>query len=245
MILKADLHIHSFYSNLTQSERWPGFLSKIIVDSRHTIENVFQLAKKSRLDIISITDHDEIQGCLEALNTAKKYNITVIPGTEVTTGEGDLLAYNIFENVPTKMGLKKTIEYIKERNGIVVAPHIFSPGGIFHKLRKEFLSANTNIEKFNVQGIDAIDIYSYIMGKADKAASKYADKKNLPKIAGSDSKVPTQVGNVYTEIDVKSNSIPNILAAIKNGRTWPVIAQESNLFFNVIEILRHNYLKTK
>ena len=92
MILKADLHTHSYYSNLSQQERWPKLLANFIVDSKHTIEAVFEKAIKEKIDVISITDHDEITGTLEAINLTKKYDILAIPGIEITTGEGDLLA---------------------------------------------------------------------------------------------------------------------------------------------------------
>lgn len=65
---KIDLHIHTNHSdgNFTPTE---------IVDKAH----------KLGLDIISITDHDSINGLAEAINYGKELGIEVIPGVEIST----------------------------------------------------------------------------------------------------------------------------------------------------------------
>ena len=74
---KADLHIHTIYS-------WDGTC---------TVEAVLkQAAHIAGLDVIAITDHDEIQGALEAVDLAPRYGIEVIPGCEISTADGHLLA---------------------------------------------------------------------------------------------------------------------------------------------------------
>lgn len=64
--MKADLHIHTTYSD--------GIL---------TVQEVLNLALKEGLTHISITDHDTLAGTLEALNT--KTSLTIIPGIELST----------------------------------------------------------------------------------------------------------------------------------------------------------------
>jgi len=108
---KADLHIHTSYS----------------YDGTATVAAVLaHVMRHTDLDVIAITDHDEIDGALEAVELAPHYGIEVIPGSEVTTAEGHLLALYITERVPPKLSLVETVEYVAQLGGICVAAH---PGG--------------------------------------------------------------------------------------------------------------------
>ena len=56
---KADLHIHTTYS-------WDGMM---------TPAAALNAAHMAGLDVIAITDHDEIGGAFEALDLAGKYGL--------------------------------------------------------------------------------------------------------------------------------------------------------------------------
>jgi predicted metal-dependent phosphoesterase TrpH len=60
----ADLHTHTIYS----------------YDGTASVSAVLKHAKRVGLDLIAITDHDEINGALKALQLAPKFGIEVIPG---------------------------------------------------------------------------------------------------------------------------------------------------------------------
>ncbi len=64
----ADLHIHTFYSDSTSSP-----------------EEVIEQAKKAELGCIAITDHDTVDGIAPTIECAKKYDIEVIAGIELST----------------------------------------------------------------------------------------------------------------------------------------------------------------
>ena len=80
-------------------------------------------ARKIGLNVLAITDHDEIAGSLKALQLAPRYAIEVIPGIEITTAEGDLLAYNILQKVERDLPLLDTILKVGELGGFAL-PHI-------------------------------------------------------------------------------------------------------------------------
>src|SRR6185369_8448103 len=94
----ADLHIHTIYS----------------YDGTASIASVLTQAKKIGLDVIAITDHDEINGSLKALELATQYGVEVIPGIEITTAEGDLLALNITQKIERGQPLIDTILQVGE-----------------------------------------------------------------------------------------------------------------------------------
>lgn len=65
---KADLHTHTLHSD--------GALSP---------KELLDLAKKKKLDIIGITDHDTVDGIEEAIQYGKEIGIEVVPGLELST----------------------------------------------------------------------------------------------------------------------------------------------------------------
>lgn len=79
---KADLHIHTHFSDSSLSPR-----------------EIIEYAKDVGLKIIGITDHDVIEGIDEAIDYGKLYGIEVIPGVELSAeiqgGEIHILGYFI------------------------------------------------------------------------------------------------------------------------------------------------------
>ncbi len=108
----ADLHIHTIYS----------------YDGTATVPAVLRRAREIGLDVIAITDHDEIGGALEAIKIAPHYGVEVIPGIEITTAEGDLLALFITEKVDAGLSLIETVLKVRELGGVCIAPHPMAGG---------------------------------------------------------------------------------------------------------------------
>lgn len=69
--MRADLHLHSIYSDGLYS---PDFLCA--------------LAKERGLDLLSITDHDTLSGEGVKRETAKKYGLSYLSGWEISAYEG-------------------------------------------------------------------------------------------------------------------------------------------------------------
>lgn len=68
MFYKGDFHIHSNYS-----------------DGKFSISELLNLYKESEYNIVSITDHDTLEGCQEAIEYGKSIGLKVIAGIEVST----------------------------------------------------------------------------------------------------------------------------------------------------------------
>ena len=65
--MKLDLHIHT----------------KTGSDGNLSIEEIFKEARKRNIDLMSITDHDSIDGQERAIALAREYGIAYIPGVEL------------------------------------------------------------------------------------------------------------------------------------------------------------------
>lgn len=198
-MLSCDLHIHSTYSR----------------DGETDIETILNTAQERGLHAIAITDHDEVAGVQEAVRMARTLtpDLLIIPGIEISTGEGHLIALGITEKIEAGLSAQATIEYAHEMNGLVIAPHPF------HRYRHGVGRRNSQI----LLKVDAIEVFNsrYIVGtigSENHRAYRFAEKHHIPKVAGSDAHQARHIGYGITLIDAEKN-IPSILAAIRDGRT--------------------------
>jgi len=103
----GDLHIHSTHS-------WDGTA---------TVAAILRTAAARGLNVVAITDHDQIAGACEALALAPAYGLEVVPGVEVSTTAGHLLALYVRRPIPAGRSLVETLWRIGEAGGLAVAPH--------------------------------------------------------------------------------------------------------------------------
>jgi len=107
----ADLHIHTQWSD------------------GDDLDKVLQAAMELNLDAIAITDHDEIEGALEARRRVhrRRLRLAVIPGCEISSREGHIGALFVMKKIPKNLSAAETIEQIHQAGGIAVAHHPYSP----------------------------------------------------------------------------------------------------------------------
>jgi predicted metal-dependent phosphoesterase TrpH len=105
---QADLHIHTEFSY----DAVP-----------HVADLLAYVSEETTLDVIAITDHDEIDGALRAVEMAPSYRVHVIPGMEVTTRDGHLLVYNVHKLIPPNLSLAATLERVGEQGGYAAVAH--------------------------------------------------------------------------------------------------------------------------
>lgn len=193
-MLKLDLHIHSQYSE----------------DGSGTPKEIIKILKKKGICGMAITDHNTLEGSLKALKDKPK-DFVIIPGCEISTKEGHIIALNIKENIPKKLSYIETIEKIKEQNGTTIIPHIFrNMSGIKkEKLKKIYTKINA-IEVFNSCSLPITNL------KMAETAKKY----KLGGTGGSDSHSPKFVGWGYTTVDTTKTDIDSIIIEIEKKKTW-------------------------
>ena len=196
----ADLHLHSIYS----------------YDGTASVTAILKRAKKINLDVIAITDHDEISGSLKALELASKYGVEVIPGTEVTTAEGDLLALNVTDKIERSLPLIETVLKVGEFGGFCIAPHPMAGGlgmkslnahSILRALRNpEVARILIGIETYNATAIDKM---------SNHHARMLADRLDIAKTASSDAHIVEAIGLGTTEFD--GNTAQQLINALYKG----------------------------
>lgn len=190
-----ELHAHTYYSHGT----------KIFYDGVSSPEEMVKQASKIGLNAIAITDHNSMVGAMKASKFEEKYNIMVIPGEEVSTLQGHVLAIGIEEFIRPELDILETLDKIHEQGGIAIAPHPFDikRAGI-----KELAKECDAVEVFNSMNIERI---------GNNKCKSWVEKNSLPIVAGSDAHMLEMIG--YGLIKVKANSLDEILKAIKKGKT--------------------------
>jgi predicted metal-dependent phosphoesterase TrpH len=189
--LKIDLHVHTRYSH----------------DSATTLDEVVVYSKKRGLNGIAITDHDVVGGALKLVQKVKE--LVVIPGVEVSTSRGHVLALNMTRPVPTKLSPLETIQIIHEAGGIAVAAH----PTVFYKGLKGQVNSNFD-------AVEVINASAFPFFLSAYLSQKLAVRLNLPQTAGSDAHYASEIGLAYTIVDAEPE-VNEIVHAIKKGATVP------------------------
>lgn len=189
----ADMHLHSRYS-----------------DGMSKVKTI--LKKSKRLDIgISITDHNEIKGCVKA---SENKEVMLIPGIETTTYEGIHMLFYFFSLKDLEEFYKKYIErkkekrtpylnikineiidYTKNFNCIISAAHPFAPDwtGLCKSVHKEYVTKET------MDKVPAIEVMTGSnLRKRNLRALEFAHKSGKAITAGSDAHSLREVGGVLT-----------------------------------------------
>jgi hypothetical protein len=198
----ADLHIHTNYS----------------YDGTASVAAVLRRAKQIGLDVIAITDHDEIKGSLLAVELAPHYGLEVIPGIEITTAEGDLLALFITEKVEAGLSLTETVLRVKKLGGVCIVPHPMASAMSMKSLNAySILKALRNREVADV----LIGIEAYNGTSIDRMSNHYArvlaGRIDLAHTGSSDAHITDTIGFGTTEFE--GNSAQDLLKALRSGKT--------------------------
>ncbi|HEY3344821.1 MAG TPA: PHP domain-containing protein [Anaerolineaceae bacterium] len=179
----ADLHIHTVHS-------WDGTA---------TVPAVLKYAADfTDLDVIAITDHDCIRGALEALQLAPRYGIEVIPGCEITTTDGHLLALFIQKSIPAGLSLVETVHRVGELGGICIAAH---PGARVKTslsprvLRQALQDPEVRKTLVGIEGYNAGLVYS----ASNTMAYALAGELGVARVASSDAHLTEAIGWGATE----------------------------------------------
>jgi predicted metal-dependent phosphoesterase TrpH len=91
---KADLHVHTCLSPCTELDMSP--------------KGILTSAKKKKMDIIGICDHNSSENSLAIMNVAKKMHINVIPGMEVTSQE-EVHVLALFNDIESALKLQEFV----------------------------------------------------------------------------------------------------------------------------------------
>lgn len=204
---RADVHLHTD-----------------VVDGMQTVAQLLDYAERQTdLDVVGVTDHDEISAALHARECAAQRNlrVDVVPGTEVTTRHGHVLALYVERAFPMLKSLDATLAAIHEAGGIAIAPHPMSwlTTSVGERNLRRVVALGAAGRASGVY-FDAIEMLNPSV--AGRVAFRRARELNrtllrLPVMAGSDAHASDLIGSAYTTFP--GHTAADLRAAFAAGTT--------------------------
>lgn len=197
----ADLHIHSLHSDGTAS-----------------IEAILYYAStRTDLDVIAITDHDYLDSSLRACDLAQDYRIDAIPGLEISTREGHLLALFLETPVAADMSFVETAERVRVYGGLPFAAHPLDPlaKSIGAKRLRQIVEHYPGL----LAGIEA-ENGSQISLRQNEGAQQLRWEMGLAAIGCSDAHILSAIGNARTAF--AGHTAQDLRLALETGSVVPI-----------------------
>ena len=198
---RADLHVHTVWSDGAQRPE--------------EIVNAVQ----GRLDVLAITDHDEIRGALRAREWAlarPELGVDVVVGEEISTLNGHLLGLFLEELVPPGLTALETIEAIHDQGGLAVAAHPFHP---LRGVSRGHASIGQMIRDLPLDAIEAVNNAGFFSAPYNAWAALRNVELMLPVTAGSDAHDVWYVGSAVTRFEGRACVRPGAPTRTGPGRS--------------------------
>jgi len=188
----------------------PHVHSEASYDGHEPVELILEHAADIGLDAVAITDHDVIHASLEAVDRAPEYGVVAVPGVEVSTRHGHLLALGVEELPPVGAPFDETVATVRGMGGIAVVPHPFQ-------------RTRHGVARRRIADCDAVEVYNawLFTGYRNRRARAFAARNDYPGVAGSDAHRLMSVGRAHTELrlDEPEPDADDVVAAIRDGAT--------------------------
>ena len=166
-------------------------------DSLASPRSVVRAAASRGLTHLAITDHDRIDGALEARDIAARegLSLTVLVGQEIRTRDGDLIGVSLDRPIPSGLDAFDASEAVRAQGGLVGIPHPFD------RFRGSLLGAG------EVEGlarlVDWVESHNarIMIGNGNQRAAEFAAAHRLAGIAVSDAHSVLEIGVAYVALD--------------------------------------------
>jgi predicted metal-dependent phosphoesterase TrpH len=187
--IRVDLHVHTTYSS----------------DSLITPKELIYYAKKNGLNAVAVTDHNYLAGAVKIAREVKDF--LVIPGMEVSSSEGHIVALNVKECIPRGLTAVETVECIHASGGVAIAchPYVYFKGCLRNAVCDIF------------DAIEVINARAFPFQNSVRKAREAAEKFKLSQVAGTDAHYGPQIGYGYTIIDDTEATVDAVVKAIAEG----------------------------
>jgi len=210
----VDLHIHTAYEDPFFSGRKP--------------EKIIQKALQSELSVIAITNHDKLFTNCKVIEKAQALGLLIIGGIEITScanldkekNHPHILGIglsDVKDPVPTDKTPFYVAKWIRDNNGLVIAPHPTRKGN------KHSLSYGQLAHLYEHGFIDAVEVTMLL--DTDEKLMDYIQTWSVAMLGASDAHWLDQIGCVATEIQIQTESVPSqqdVINAIQDKENKPI-----------------------
>jgi predicted metal-dependent phosphoesterase TrpH len=166
---KVELHSHTLYSK----------------DCLTSLELMIETCRRKGIDRIAITDHNTAEGALALAAMAPEL---IIPGEEIMTPQGEILAFFVRETIPPGLSPAETIRRLRDQGAVISVSHPYD------RLRKGAWEEPDLLQI--VDAVDAIEIFNArcIYAEDNAKALAFAQAHDKPGTVGSDAHIAYELG---------------------------------------------------
>jgi len=191
--LRLDLHVHSRHSP----------------DGHAEVDRFVAALADRKLDGLALTDHNTLGGHARLAELAREHpRVHLLPGVEVSTLEGHLLAYGLVELPPRGRPLAETVEWVEAHGGVPVLAHPFR---LVHGVGGAIARAAR---------IPAAETMNGHNGpRANARAAAVVSARRLGSTGGSDAHDPQELGRTWTVFPEGAARVDDLLEALRHGLT--------------------------
>lgn len=191
-VWKVELHSHTTYSK----------------DSLVKLDALQAICRDRGIERLAITDHNRARAALEM---ARTYPMLIIPGEEIMTSRGELLAWYIREEVPANLSPKETIRRLRDQGAVIGVAHPFDRhrSGAWEKNELDAI----------VDYVDAIEILNArcVHQEDNLLAQAYAEEHGKLMTAGSDAHTSREYGRGLNLLPPFSNNAEGFKQALASA----------------------------
>lgn len=197
----AEFHCHTRFSDGAAS---PG----------HCLDQ----AARRGIRVLAITDHNTAAGALPFWENPLRSGVLLIPGEEISTDRGHVLAYFVRQTIlPGR--LDDVLAQVHEQNALAFMAHPYHiPLGNRWRKKRTF-----HLEPSHLQRLTGIEVENgHNRGAANQLAWQLAEREHLRPLAGSDAHWPFEIGNARTRLDLDDLTLPATRRALEQGTMQPL-----------------------
>jgi predicted metal-dependent phosphoesterase TrpH len=218
---RADLHVHSCHSRISGTLR---FLRSR--DCYSSPQDVYRTAKRRGMDIVTITDHDAIDGWRELLD-ARPDATDVLPGEEVSCRFPDggievhLGVYGITEALHDELQpLRRNVFDVTAR--LRESRTFFALNHLLHFYRRQvalesYLRLLADVPALEVRNGSMLESHNLLVERLSEPGA--GASRAFIATAGSDAHTPRRIGRTWTE--APGATAAEFLASLAAGRSQP------------------------
>lgn len=196
---RADLHVHSLWSDGAQRPE------------------AIVTAASGRLNVVAITDHDEVRGALRGREFALDHpelDVDVVVGEEISTLNGHLLGLYLQKRIPPGLTALRTIDEIHAQGGLAVVAHPFHP---LRGANRGHASIGQMISDLPLDAIEVVNNAGVFSAPYNAWAALRNVEWMLPVTAGSDAHDIWYLGSAVTRFEGRDSAALRL--ALQAGRT--------------------------
>lgn len=198
MTWRFDAHVHTGHSK----------------DGRGSVLELAVAAQEHGMHGFAVTDHDTIAGHAEIEEAMQKTGLLIVPGIEVTTAEGHVLALNVREDIQKGQSLTATMAAIEARGGIGIVAH---PLRMFTGIGPSGLRTHTG--RGTIKAVEAHNARERRI--VQENTQSIVATLGVPMVGGSDAHWVHDVGTAYTEFDHAPQDAGEVVRSIRDGLCRP------------------------